>query len=101
MFGRDDTHGFAGWGVSKARLDQRIAKANGAMAPWVIHDCRRSVATGMIGLGIQPHIVEAVLNHVSGHRAGVAGVYNRASYATEKREALNLWAAHVTRVVGA
>jgi integrase len=101
VFGRDDTHGFAGWGVSKARLDQRIAKANGAMAPWVIHDCRRSVATGMIGLGIQPHIVEAVLNHVSGHRAGVAGVYNRASYATEKREALNLWAAHVTRVVGA
>jgi integrase len=77
VFGRDDTHGFAGWGVCKQRLDERIAKANGAMAPWVVHDLRRTAATGMSGLGIQPHIVEAVLNHVSG-QAGVAGVYNRA-----------------------
>jgi integrase len=99
VFGRDDTHGFAGWGVCKQRLDERIAKANGAMAPWVVHDLRRTAATGMSGLGIQPHIVEAVLNHVSGHRAGVAGIYNRASYATEKREALNLWGEHVLAVV--
>jgi hypothetical protein len=55
----------------------------------------------MIGLGIQPHIVEAVLNHVSGHRSGVAGIYNRAAYSAEKREALNLWAAHLTSIVGA
>lgn len=46
-------------------------------------------------LGVAPHIIEAILNHVSGHKAGVAGVYNRASYAREKREALDLWAAHV------
>ncbi len=49
----------------------------------------------MAELGVLPHVVEAVLNHVSGARAGVAGVYNRASYAREKREALDLWAAHV------
>ena len=32
----------------------------------------------------QPHIIEAVVNHVSGHKAGVAGVYNRATYADER-----------------
>jgi integrase len=98
VFGRDDSNGFAGWGVCKQRLDERIAKASGTMPPWVVHDLRRTAATGMSGLGIQPHIVEAVLNHVSGHRAGVAGIYNRASYAAEKREALNLWAEHVLRL---
>jgi hypothetical protein len=39
-----------------------------------------------------PHVVEAILNHVSGHRAGVAGIYNRAVYSAEKRDALNRWA---------
>jgi hypothetical protein len=51
-------------------------------------------------LGVQPHIIEAVINHVSGHKAGVAGIYNRASYSREKREALDLWARHVLKVVG-
>jgi len=46
-------------------------------------------------LGVLPHVVEAILNHISGHKAGVAGVYNRASYAGEKRQALDLWAEHV------
>jgi hypothetical protein len=43
-----------------------------------VHDIRRSVATRMAGLGVLPHIIEAVLNHVSGHKSGVAGIYNRA-----------------------
>ena len=46
----------------------------------------------MAELGVAPHIVEAVLNHVSGHKAGVAGIYNRATYEKEKRAALVLWA---------
>ena len=49
----------------------------------------------MADLGVQPHVIEAVLNHISGHKAGVAGVYNRASYANEKRQALDLWGEHV------
>ena len=49
----------------------------------------------MAELGVSPHIVEAALNHLSGHKAGVAGVYNRARYATEKRRALELWGSHV------
>jgi len=60
-----------------------------------LHDIRRTVAIRMAELGVQPHIVEAVLNHVSGHKAGIAGVYNRAVYAAEKAAALELWANHI------
>ena len=70
------------------------------MLAWVLHDLRRTAVTGMAELGIQPHVIEAVVNHVSGHKAGVAGVYNRATYAVEKREALNRWAEHVAQLVG-
>lgn len=70
------------------------------MPAWVLHDLRRTTVTGMAELGVQPHVIEAVVNHVSGHKAGVAGVYNRATYAVEKREALNRWAEHVAQLVG-
>jgi integrase len=104
--GRDFVFGssegpFQGWSNAKSALDVRILAKPGergeksAMTPWRIHDIRRTVATRMSELGVLPHVVEAVLNHISGHKAGVAGVYNRASYAAEKRNALDLWAAHV------
>jgi integrase len=81
-------------------LDARIA-GNGAIAPWRLHDLRRTVSTRMHDdLGIPPHIVEAVLNHVSGHRAGVAGTYNRATYSKEKAVALTRWAKHLLAIVG-
>ncbi len=76
-------------------------KAGKKVRPWRLHDIRRTVATSMAGLGVLPHVVEAVLNHVSGHRAGVAGVYNRATYAREKREALKAWADHISTLIGA
>jgi hypothetical protein len=53
----------------------------------------------MAEIGVQPHIVEAVLNHVSGHKACVAGVYNRAGYEAEKRTALCRWAEHLTAII--
>jgi integrase len=62
---------------------------------WWLHDLRRSVATGMANLGILPHVIECVLNHVSGFRAGVGGVYNRASYEREVAQALQRWSEHV------
>ncbi|HCL64473.1 MAG TPA: integrase [Rhizobium sp.] len=68
------------------------------IAPWTFHDLRRTLSTGLHELGIAPHIVEAILNHVSGHRAGVAGTYNRATYAHEKGRALKIWADHVLHV---
>jgi hypothetical protein len=82
--------GFSPYADGKHDLDERIAIARGPepMPPWVLHDLRRSVATHMAEIGVQPHIVEAVLNHTSGHKNGVAGVYNRATYVEEKRQAL-------------
>lgn len=66
---------------------------------WTPHDIRRTVATGMARIGVQPHIVEACLNHISGFRAGVAGTYNRATYDHEKRNAFDRWAQHIDGIV--
>ena len=98
VFGRDDS-GFQGWSKAKEKIDERIAEAKKKLAHWTPHDLRRTVATRMAELGVQPHIIEAVLNHVSGHKGGVAGIYNRATYEKEKREALSLWAEHVTALI--
>jgi hypothetical protein len=67
--------------------------------PWRVHDLRRTLATGMQRLGVRFEVTEAVLNHVSGSKSGVAGVYQRHDWRDEKRDALNAWAAHVERIV--
>lgn len=86
---------FQGWSKARAGLDRRAAKVGQPLAPWRLHDIRRTMAARLAELGIQPHVIEAVLNHVSGHKAGVAGIYNRALYSAEKRQALQLWAEHL------
>jgi integrase len=97
-------HGaFSGWSDCKAALDTRLLAARGPKAKplpdWRLHDLRRTAATIMADkLGVLPHIIEAILNHVSGHRAGVAGIYNRATYTKEMREALERWAEHVEAI---
>jgi len=91
-----------GWSNAKRSIDAAIAKFNGGepIPEWRIHDLRRSTATGMAeDLKVPPHIVEAALNHVSSHKAGVAGIYNRSTYAAEKRAALDLWAHHLRMIV--
>jgi integrase len=95
VFGRYDT-GFQGWHIAKDELDARTSPL---LPAWTLHDLRRTAATRMADLGVQPHIIEAVLNHASGHKGGVAGIYNRATYDKEKREALALWAEHVMALV--
>ncbi|HVI15041.1 MAG TPA: tyrosine-type recombinase/integrase [Pseudolabrys sp.] len=92
---------FSGWSNAKEKLDQQITKAAGKPLPhWTPHDLRRTAATMMAEVGVQPHVIEAVLNHVSGHRAGVAGIYNRASYEREKAAALDLWGGRLMTIVG-
>jgi integrase len=85
------------WSRSKGVLD---ASLGDRVRPWHLHDLRRTAATGMADIGIQPHIIEAVLNHQSGHKAGIAGIYNRSSYTKEKAEALARWDKHVASIVG-
>jgi integrase len=70
-----------------------------AIAPWVLHDIRRTVASGMARLGVNLPVIEKVLNHVSGSFAGIVGVYQRHTFADEKRRALEDWGRHVDSVV--
>ena len=88
------SHGFTSWGRNKPELDKRSG-----VADWVVHDIRRSVATRMADIGITPHIIEEILNHVSGHKGGVAGIYNRSSYDREVRAALAMWEDHIHALV--
>jgi integrase len=105
LFGDTESRPFSGWSRARRALDVRLTEARQAAAidaplsPWVLHDIRRSVATRLADLGTQPHVVEALLNHISGHKSGVAGIYNRATYANEKRQALDLWAAHIASLL--
>jgi integrase len=96
LFGDRADAGFTGWSNAKAELDRRLA---GAVKAWRTHDIRRTVATRMADIGIEPHHIEAALNHFSGHRRGVAGIYNRSSYERAVKSALARWSEHVIALV--
>ena len=84
-------------GQPKKALDQKLVEAGTIREHWTLHDARRTFSTVAHDQPeIAPHVVEAVLNHVSGHRAGVAGRYNKAIYAKEKAAALARWADFIT-----
>ena len=85
-----------GWSRAKLRLDA----ATGINQPWVVHDIRRTVATGCQKLGVNLQTVEAVLGHTAGSRAGIVRVYQVHDFAAEKRAALEAWGAHVMALVG-
>lgn len=79
-------------GIKEAVDAELIANGEGPLEPWTMHDIRRSLVTGMNELGITtPHVIEAIVNHISGHRSGIAGVYNRATYIDERTRALSDW----------
>lgn len=99
---------FAGWSKAKRALDKAIIDARSKAAteeksaplvPWSVHDLRRTVATGLQRLGVRLEVTEAVLNHISGSRGGIAGVYQRHDWAAEKHAALDAWAAYVEAIV--
>ncbi len=87
----------AGFSKAKRALDAAISAARDGkpIADWRVHDIRRTVATGLQRLGVRFEVTEAVLNHVSGAKGGVAGVYQRHDWKDEKRAALDAWARHL------
>jgi integrase len=102
----------SGYSKAKARLDRemlaiarREAQEAGddpqkaAIPAWRVHDLRRTLTTGMQKLGVRFEVTEAVLNHLSGAKAGVAGVYQRYDWLPEKRDALNAWATRLERII--
>ena len=101
VFGRG-LGGFSGWSKSKVEFDTRIAQMRGgqALPHWTLHDLRRTISTALHErFGVAPHVVEVILGHVSGHKGGVAGVYNKALYIDERRRALERWGKHVMTLV--
>jgi integrase len=83
-----------GWSRGKAKLDSLAM-----IEPWRLHDLRRTVATGLQKLGVNLQIIEAVLGHLGGSRAGIVGVYQRHGFDAEKHAALRAWGAHVMALV--
>lgn len=87
---------------AKTALDTEVAKVRKdaePIRPWRVHDLRRTLATGLQRLGVRFEVTEAVLNHVSGARAGVAGIYQRYDWRQEKQSALEAWARHVAAIL--
>lgn len=95
----------SGHSRAKRRLDREMATLAGKLedpltiAPWRFHDLRRTLATGMQRLGVRFEVTEAILNHVSGSKSGVAGVYQLHDWGPEKRIALQSWADHIAAVL--
>lgn len=82
----------SGFGKAKRRIDAKLVD----VPHWRLHDLRRTCASGMAALGIEPHIIERVLNHVSGVNGGLVSVYQRHEYRDERRHALDLWSTHIS-----
>ena len=106
VFTTTGTTPVSGWSRLKRRLNEimlSIAKkergASAKIPPWQLRDLRRTFVTGMGELGIAPHVIELCVNHISGHKAGVAGVYNRSELLPERKAALERWAVHVAGIV--
>jgi integrase len=94
LFGDRAARGFTSWVDGKRDLDARSG-----VTAWTLHDIRRSAATRMCDLGVAPHVVEQLLNHQSGHRSGIAGIYNRSRYERETQAAVALWADHLRTLI--
>jgi integrase len=95
-------NGPSGFSKTIARIRAALEKEAERPVPrWTLHDLRRTLATGLQRLGVRLEVTEAVLNHISGSRAGIVSVYQRHDYLNEKREALAAWAKEVARLARA
>jgi integrase len=99
---------YTSWSLSKIRLDQLMRKfaiedaaddVAKVFPAWRIQDLRRTAATILEALGTPLQVTEALLNHKSGSKSGIVGIYQRNAYAKEKREAVNKLGAHIDKIV--
>ena len=96
VFGYGEKRGFSGWSKAKKALDIRIAAAGHKLEHWTLHDLRRSFSSGLQRLKIEPHIIEASLNHAP---PKLQRTYQTHDYEDERRKALALWAEHIDVVL--
>ena len=92
LFGARTDRGFTSWAEHKRALDARLGDQ---VKPWTLHDLRRTCATRLCDIGIEPHVVEQILNHQSGHRRGIVGVYNKSKYTVAVQNAVAAWDRHL------
>ena len=97
VFTNDGAKPIAGFSAIKARIDKLLPDD---MVAWTFHDLRRSFASGCAGLGVPIHVVEKLLNHVSGSFGGIVGVYQKFDFAGEQRAAVEAWARHIEQLNG-
>jgi integrase len=101
VFSRNADTFVTGFSWGKKILDAAMAKAakGKKITPFILHDLRRSAATGMANINIAPHVVDRILNHTSGTIRGVAAIYNKAQYLPEREQALKAWGNKVEALV--
>lgn len=87
----DGRRPISGFGRALARAQIRSGTTG-----WRLHDLRRTVRTRMAALRVSSAVAELVLGH---GKRGLARVYDQHSYLPEMREALELWAAELARIV--
>jgi integrase len=85
---------FSEFSKAKCQLDQ-LSGVTG----WRLHDLRRTSVSGMARLGVAPHVADKILNHQSGTISGVAAVYQRHDFLSERRQALDLWGGHIGTIL--
>ena len=96
---------FNGWSKAKAALNTKIAISRGSegdprpLPPWTLHDIRRTYATNLQRLSVKLEVIEALLNHVSGTRSGIVGVYQRHAYEAEMRAAVETFEDWFRRII--
>lgn len=90
---RSPNRSFTGWSDAKQSFDAMVG-----VRGWTLHDLRRTMTTRLAECGVLPHVIERLLNHSSGVISGVSAVYNRATYASEVRAAVELWSGYVSRL---
>jgi integrase len=101
VFSTTGTTSPSGFSKAKRALDTGMQEILGPkFKPWRVHDLRRTCATGMEHLGIDLRVIEAALNHVSGTKAGIVGVYQRAEHREAVRAAFEAWATRIAGLTG-
>jgi integrase len=78
---------------------KRLLDQLSGVTGWRLHDLRRTCVSGMARLGVAPHVADKILNHQAGTISGVAAVYQRHDFLSERRAALDLWGAHVAELI--
>ena len=90
------TKPFQGFSEAKRELNKICG-----VKDWRLHDLRRTCVSGMCRLGVPPHVADKIFNHQGGTISGVAAVYQRHEFLSERQDALEQWAAHVGKLAGA